>query len=186
MALNDKERFLTGEIFGLTIAGAFGHGKVYRTTLPTAARKSQFRRAISERLDRLMEQYAGGVSEKEHVHNIDALAKGLSRGFPDVLERGRLRIGTAQKLVNLYLKYCWVLGWIREPPHCPFDRTIIANIKATTKANWTEIEFVERYLELVQAAHAAAEGAGLSLAAWELEMFSRKADLRKRIRGLRQ
>jgi hypothetical protein len=178
MINTDKERFLRQEILAMTIGGAFGHGKVYRKTkpLPTAAETKRLRLAIGKELENLEKRYIKEVSEEQHVSNIKELANNLSRRFPDLLQKGRLRIGTAQKLLNLYLKYCWVLDCIAEPPHCPFDGTIIARLKSNLdhKINWTEMDSIDEYRELVRIARTAAETSGLSLAIWELKTFRRK------------
>jgi hypothetical protein len=45
--------------------------------------------------------------------------------YQGVPSKNLFRVGTAQKALNLYLKYLWCLGEIKTPPHCPFDRGII-------------------------------------------------------------
>lgn len=52
-------------------------------------------------------------------------AASLSSEYVSVLADGRMKIGHAQKALNLYLKYMWCAGWVREPPHCPFDRIVL-------------------------------------------------------------
>jgi hypothetical protein len=172
----DKEQFLQGEILGLTIGGAFSRGKVYRERkpVPTEAEKRKLRKAIAEHLNRLKEEYREKVADEKHVRNITQLAEELSGCFCKILRGDHLRIGTAQKLLNLYLKYYWVLGRICEPPHCPLDGTIIAKLKLNTKINWTELDCVDQYRALIKAAREAAKKSGLSIAVWELKKFKRK------------
>jgi hypothetical protein len=172
---SDAERFLKGEIVGLTIGGAFGRGNVWETEpVPTEPEKRKLRGAISEHLDRLKKDYREKVTDEEHVRNIELLVEDISALFSNLLRNGRLRIGTAQKLLNLYLKYCWVLGRVSEPPHCPLDGTIIAKLKLSEKINWTELDSVEQYRKLIKAAREAASRSGYTVAAWELKTFRRR------------
>jgi hypothetical protein len=87
-----------------------------------------------------------------------------------VLENRRFRIGSAQKALNLYLKYLWCLGKICSPPHCPFDRQIIASLPNYTGPSWTKLVREEDYRALVEAAKAKAQDS--SLAAWELRIYN--------------
>ena len=43
------------------------------------------------------------------MRNIVALSEGLSEDHADILAGKRFRVGTAQKALNLYLKYLWCL-----------------------------------------------------------------------------
>jgi thermostable 8-oxoguanine DNA glycosylase len=66
------------------------------------------------------------------------------------------------------------LGCISEPPHCPFDRKIIGKLKLDCKINFTKMDSADEYLKLVDAARNAAKSCGLSVAVWELKIWSRK------------
>jgi hypothetical protein len=87
-----------------------------------------------------------------------------------LLAGGKFRIGTAQKALNLYLKYLWCLGKIRMPPHCPFDAQIIKKIPKSPCQSWTKLKDEEEYLKLVAAANDTANP--LSLAVWELREYN--------------
>ena len=89
------------------------------------------------------------------------------------VQRGRvyrIRIGSAQKALNLFLKYLWCIGEAPEPPHCPFDFQIISKLPPAVRCNWTELDSIETYRALVAAAKTAA--AGQSLAEWELAEYN--------------
>ena len=93
---------------------------------------------------------------------------------------GKFRIGTAQKALNLYLKYGWALGIIPEPPHCPIDSNVLAKIEKCPRSagcqicpnkTWTTICTTHEYLHFAQKAREAANAHGQSLARWELEVW---------------
>jgi hypothetical protein len=50
-----------------------------------------------------------------------------------------MRIGLAQKALNLYLKYLWCLGEIHEPPHCPLDSIVLGQVPGCKDVRWTLI-----------------------------------------------
>ncbi len=166
--------FIGGEILTLTINGALGRSNTYSSSDQVLG--GNLKVAIRKRLRELRGRYAEGpVSELEHTQNIQSLADDLTRDFAEILVRKRFRIGISQKLLNLYLKYCWALGWIAgEPPHCPFDRRIIEKLKL--KANWTEIDSVEEYRALVEAARQAGNNSSQTIASWELEQWGANGD----------
>jgi hypothetical protein len=168
---NEKRRYLDNEVLTLTIQGAHGtRGKRVYTDNRYSEPLKQF---VRSRLPELGPKYReGGVSDPEHVQNIEGLANDLTARFQAILHRQRFRIGISQKLLNLYLKYQWVLGWIPEPPHCPFDFDVISKLKLPQRINWTELDSREDYLILVSAARKIALQAGLSIASWELREWS--------------
>jgi len=112
------------------------------------------------------------------------MVKAVIGQMPDqesgILAGGRLRIGIAQKVVNLYLKYLWTMGWIEEPPHCPFDGIIIEKLKAELSFSgcfedyaWTKLDCMKKYGTLVAVANDKAKNAGQSLAEWECAVFNK-------------
>ena len=163
-----KRSFLKNEFLTLTISGALAaHSDVY-SIASNDSRREGLRKRIRERLPQLEENYvAGQISEEDHVRKIQCLAGELTTDFKEILYAGRFRLGTAQKLLNLYLKYCWSVGWNPEPPHCPFDGRIIKKLSLPEPINWTELELVEDYWTLVEAARKKA--APCSIAVWELK-----------------
>lgn len=168
-----KRRYIDNEILTLTIQGAHatrGGLSPYRERGLDSTLLKLFVRA---RLPELSLGYlAGGVSDLDHVRNIETLANDLTDRFQSILYRERFRIGISQKLLNLYLKYQWVLGWIPEPPHCPFDANVIGKLQLANRINWTELDSSEDYLVLVTAARDLARQVGLSIASWELREWS--------------
>jgi len=169
--------FLEGEVMLLTLNGALStrdrNFKVYCDGLDTNHKK-KIRERICEKLKSLHDIYEAPCSEKAHVDNIWKLADDLTHAFGEELHDSRFRIGVSQKLLNLYLKYRWVLGWISEPCHCPFDSVIIEKLHLAKRVNWTALDSVDDYWALVDAARKASADARLSIAEWELANFERR------------
>ena len=99
---------------------------------------------------------------------------------------GRFRIGIAQKLINLYWKYSWILKPnISTPIHCPFDSIVINDIiafKEREKVNWTEFdEEDDVYLELVERAKQFSGDKYSSIA--EMELVEYQLFLQKSLGG---
>ena len=176
----DLDKFLDQETLALTINGALGRNRTYRNGV-VPDRKRAFRESLRECLNSRLEEYrAERVSDDRHVANIEALSSELSERYQEILVDGSLRIGTAQKALNLYLKYGWARGIIPEPPHCPIDAIVLANIEKCPgnaecqicpNTTWTTICTTQEYLHFVEKAREAANARGQSLARWELRVW---------------
>jgi len=128
----------------------------------------------------LGEYAAKRVDEDRHLANIQRLSSTLSQYHADILLDGTFRIGTAQKALNLYLKYGWARGIVPEPPHCPIDSIVLAKIKKCASSAgcriceeiaWTKIHYVHEYMHYVEKAKVRATEQGLSIARWELSLW---------------
>ncbi len=88
-----------------------------------------------------------------------------------------LKKGTTS--LNLYLKYCWARGIIKEPPHCPIDSIVIEQIKCPSdkkckickNTSWTKIDDKEEYQHFIDNARTKANVQGQTLACWELKIW---------------
>jgi hypothetical protein len=103
----------------------------------------------------------------QHIRNIEEFAKSLSEHFPDVLSGKKMKIGVAQKAVNLYLKFLWCYGWIPEPPHCPIDRTVLE--KVGDYDAWTKIDTIQEYMEKID--KIGNQKGDKSFSEWEYELW---------------
>jgi hypothetical protein len=170
--MSERDRFLRDEFFSLTLMATVQRADVYSPLAPEAVRKA-FRAKLRRLLEKKALVYRSPVYEAAHVENIRWLAEALSKDHASALKDGRLRIGTAQKALNLYLKYLWCLGKIEEPPHCPFDYQMISALKGCSEFRWTTLDSIKDYEKLVAAAKEAAKIAGnLSLGEWELKTYN--------------
>jgi hypothetical protein len=166
---SEQFHYLKSELFSLTLMGTVQRGKLYQKD-STESQRMAFRGALRFELERLAEQYRGVVSERRHFANIERLAKMLSDKHPKALSGKRLRIGSAQKALNLYLKYMWCMGHIPIPPHCPFDARVLSQVSDCRDMRWTQLDSVSEYEHIVNCAKAAA--GGLPLAEWELRLYN--------------
>ena len=165
----EKRKFLRDEVLMLTLMAVTQRGQIYA---PKSTNKKKFRGALHEYLKRMAEVYKVPIAEEVHVRNVASLASQLTESCGELLYKKRFRIGSAQKALNLLLKYLWCLGEIPEPPHCPFDRRIIEHLPKGVQCNWTQCNDIEHYKGWVAAAREEAKKGSLSLAQWELCTFN--------------
>lgn len=183
LQLADTRRFLEDQFHGMVLQATVQRARIYAPDSSEASREA-FRRSLWEQLDLLTSGYRQPVGEAEHVENIRRLATRLTRSHGPALREGRVRIGPAQKALNLMLKYHWCAGWIPEPPHCPLDAIIIGMLPRNLQRNWTDLDSVSDYRELMRAARARAEAERCSLAQWELAAYQSSSPASQRGRLL--
>jgi len=107
------------------------------------------------------------VSDDHHCEAVRRISDTLSSRFGNILKDGRLRYGTAQKALNLYLKFLWRLGTVTTPPHCPVDGTVLK--AASINGSWTRSDSEKEYAGWINSLKAKA--AGRSLAEWEYSIW---------------
>ncbi len=165
----DQRVFLEDEFFAMTLMATVQRAYIYRAGSSEIERVA-VRDWLRAELVRLADQYSKVVSEANHAQNISMLSDRLSATYPETLKDGRFRIGSAQKCLNLYLKYAWCLGWIPMPPHCPFDAVILARLPKFKKIKWTKLDSLSLYENIVAEAKVVANG--IPLAQWELQSYN--------------
>lgn len=154
----------------LTVNGTLQRNPTYRSEIKeNDKRRHDFRESLRRQLCSKVEEYqTQRIGEERHLANIEMLSSELSERHGDILRDGTFRIGSAQKALNLYLKYCWARGIIEEPPHCPIDRIVLDEIK-WRGTPWTRICTIKEYEDIIEKAKEKANGK--SLACWELEVW---------------
>lgn len=176
-----KQQFIDEVFLSNAISSGFGRGKANYSGNPTEEERAMLGREIRNKLRELGAKYPtdGNVTlaDDQHTDNIVALADAVSSRCGSFLEGGRLRVGRAQKLLNLYLKLLWCNKLIAAPPHCPFDGIILGKLwrklkPETQKIPWTGADDRTIYEEWVAAGKKVAEDVSLSLAGWELKVWS--------------
>ncbi len=166
----ERQNFLDAELFQLTLSAVTQRGGVYRPNLSEAQRRP-VHRALQDLLRDLSRQYANvSVSEDQHNANIQKIAETLTRLHASLLRGDTFRIGSAQKALNLHLKYLWCLQAIPRPPHCPFDAYVLRAIPEWRGRSWTTIDSIDQYIELVASARIVA--GEQPLAEWELSIYN--------------
>lgn len=170
---SEKQRFVDGQLFQMTLGAATQRGGVYAAG-KTESQRATVHTALREALESPATGYRSPVSDDAHCANIEALAERISARCGPLLRGQRLRIGTAQNALNLYLKYLWCVGRCVEPPHCPFDALVLKEVTGLESERWTKLDSMEQYREWVAAARkqAAAHDHEL-LAIWELHTYNR-------------
>jgi len=108
-----------------TLKSALGRNKVYKRE-EVGNERGEFRAEWARLLRHESKHYLAPVPDAQHCEAIRRISDGLSNRFREILIGGRLRYGTSQKGLNLYLKYLWRLGLIGVPPHCPVDSIVLA------------------------------------------------------------
>jgi len=171
---NDKKRFLCYELGLLSLKAALStrdsNAPVYAKEVKTHQRTKEkiVFRSILEELENLYAK--DDLKEADHLKFIQQTADNVTKKLGNKLYQGKFRIGVAQKLINLHLKYLWAMGYIKEPFHCPIDGII--RDKANINYDWTTNDSIEDYKKAI---HALREKAGdKSLSVWELEEFRRR------------
>jgi hypothetical protein len=164
---DEKLHFLKCEFAMSSILAAFQRNKIYEKTA-TDDERTSFRTALRLYLQELEAAYSLKMVDAAHEQNIEYLSRRLSDH--SAVAGGRFRIGAAQKVLNVYLKYLWCLGKIPEPPHCPFDGLVINALGL--RLSWTALDDIYAYRELVRVARARAAREGQSIPVWELLRFN--------------
>ena len=163
------EVFLRREFFSMSLQAATQHVKVYAAGTNEGDRQ-EIRDHLRDLLEVISAKYEVAVSESDHVKNIQGIVNTLSRRHSGLLNTRRFPFSSAQKALNLYLKYLWCLQLIEMPPHCPVDAIVLKAAKAKSVKAWTRIESKEEYLSAISELKAAAGEKGL--AEWELHAYN--------------
>ncbi|MFQ5346053.1 MAG: hypothetical protein ACE5DZ_08870 [Mariprofundus sp.] len=169
--MNKKQQFIKSQIWSLSVAAAFQRGNVYKKdSAPTDKKKSKFKSELKKIIDSQIERL-DAVGSDEYIERLEKLQKQINamikeKGFSSGVQH--FRFGTLQKLVNLYLKYQWCLGWQPEPHHCPFDGVVLEKLNVSGK--WTKSDSAVEYRDWVdEAQEKSKEG---SIAQWELKVWN--------------
>ncbi len=170
-----KEQIIGDIAIQLTFDGGLRRSRVYIEKQSTPNKRKEFRHYLRKELRNLMEGILDreNYSDNDHYRTIVAFSVAVSRHskYRHFLAGNALRIGTAQKLINLYWKMNWVLKpKFPQPIHCPFDSIIIKKLdRSVHHIHWTQFEDINDYKKLVEAARKKA--GALSIAEWELETY---------------
>lgn len=124
-----KDIFLKNEFWMLSVQGAFQRARIYlkneKSSVQDEYLRDGFRNGFREYIDqKLINDYEVDLSEKKHLSNILAFKHHAESIGYGILYDNNFKYGVAQKLLNLYLKYLWVGGYIKEPIHFPVDARI--------------------------------------------------------------
>lgn len=170
-----KQQFIQDEVWTLVIGGAFQRANIYKDAVSETDKK-HFKNKLKGYVDNLAEAYKNNsITETIHIENIEAFSD-FTTSFKSILRLGKLNFGVSQKLVNLYLKYQWCLGNIKEPPHFPVDRIIQQKLKCNPIISWTKIEQQKEYILIINKAKQKLGKDHKTLAQLELALFNRRSN----------
>lgn len=168
-----KKEFILKIALSNAHSAAFQRGTVYKENT-TDKEKIMFKRFFRSRLRILEDVYKQPINEKEHINIITAFANEITTNYAHVLNNGKLRFGTAQKAVNLYLKFLWTLGYMdTQPVHCPLDRIVLKKIGSSVK--WTELDCPNEYKKLIENVQVIADINNQTIAEWEIDLWNKQA-----------
>jgi hypothetical protein len=167
------DKFIKKIILGRTIQAAFQRGNVYANSNSLSKEdKDELKKSIKDELEEISNNYTNNISEGQHIKNIENLSQTISKNHSNKLKDGRLRIGTAQKLLNVYIKFLWCLNEAKEPKHCPIDGIVLKEIKDNRK--WTDLKSIKEYKEIISKIRKHIKN-NETIASWEWEFWNKKA-----------
>ena len=175
--MNLHKNFIRDEVFTLSWSGAVGRSKTYKSKTSESIRfdiKNFVKYFINKEF---LKDYRSKVDDNLHINNIELLSKEVGKKFFANLHNDRFRIGSSQKVLNLYLKYLWCLNDIVEPPHCPIDAIILNSLKKKCNLNkkkvfnisWTKLDSIDEYKNIISEAR---NIVGNNLSLWELNEWN--------------
>ncbi len=177
MIEQSKKRFLdftrvttSDDAMRNSLTAALQRNLTYQNSANWISRK-QFQGEFKRKIYFSAEQYRLGITEERHLETITAISDDLSHHFVCSLVDGRLRIGTVQKALNLYIKFMWCLeqNW-NTPPHCPIDRIVLQSVNINEA--WTKLDSIKLYSEWISVIRKEAEATkATSIAEWELNLW---------------
>ena len=152
------------------LQAAMRHSGTYRRDA-LESQKEIFRRNFKKELSTKGDLYQEQITDAQHIRVLEEVSNKLSIEHGAILHGSRLRLGIAQKALNLYLKFLWCLDSSRAtPPHCPIDRMILQS--AGVYENWTELDSIEKYSDWIEQLRSTAAQAHYScLSEWELRIW---------------
>jgi hypothetical protein len=171
-------KFLEEVFLSNSISAALGHSSTYKKQNLTEQERRKRSEILGEALKHdlcevVAKHYSSRpVNPKHHAQHIGAIARHLSRKHTALLDNGRFRFGTAQKALNLYLKFLWCADRIPMPPDCPVDAKVLGKLPLSSPLKaikWTQIKDKATYCNLVSMARIVAGNE--PLAEWELRVW---------------
>lgn len=171
-----QKNFVINELMVLAWAASVQRADVYKAAPnPADSQVLKFRKGVFNFIQDLIPQYVNGCDEQTHIENLQALVDHATAMGSPILAGKVYRIGVAQKLLNLVLKYIWCSGFIAKPPHCPVDRIVLKMGEASTDICWTQMRSMDEYLLAIRELRRRADAELQLLADWELTHYRRRA-----------
>lgn len=169
----DKNEFLINEFITMTLMGGLSTRNKKYPIYKNGADQESFKKNLRNKLINISKNYKDqDIKEEKLINLIKKLAQETTKKYQNILHENHFRIGISQKIVNLFLKYLWSFGWIKKPPHCPFDSIIRNRLNDSSLIDWTKFDHIDDYKKYIKAAHKIASNQSKSIAQWELEIWN--------------
>jgi hypothetical protein len=175
---NKKKEFIDNQIESLVFQASLSRGISVYSPEAVDVRKEEFRKFLSKHIRVFSKRY----SDSNFVGVIEEFRDLINcSGFTDILSGESITFGRVQKLLNIYLKYQWVLGNLeKEPQHCPIDSIILREIDWNGKPAWTSPKFgPSEYADAIRQIDEIKQD-NESIAVWELFKWSPSESVNKR------
>ncbi|MBQ5979184.1 MAG: hypothetical protein IJL58_04070 [Bacteroidales bacterium] len=138
----------------------------------TSQQKMEIKQYWREGLEELALKYGTTQTVSCYFKDLDVLRNRMNTKYGHLFCESGFRISHAQKSFSVYLKYRWCKDLIPAPPVCPIDSTVLnAMGRPWSNKHWTTMENGE-YYDLSNDLIKLVEPSGLSIAQWELIMFT--------------
>ena len=172
-----KKEFIFDEFFTLSWSAGVSRSTIYKKNIRENQRLELKKFVKNIIINDYLFHYKNIVNDVKHVANIENISYNASKEFSNILHFNRFRIGTSQKILNLYLKYLWCFGEITKPPHCPIDGLVLEKLKQISPKNykkifsisWTKLDNINQYNKIIDDARYIV---GEDLSEWELNFWS--------------
>ncbi|HOD47579.1 MAG TPA: hypothetical protein PKK58_09405 [Opitutaceae bacterium] len=157
-----------------SVNAALQRAGVYANGVDSRLKREFKERAKAWLVDFAAEYDRTTISEDAWCEAIGCLSQALATDFGPYLRDGRVKVGVSQKMISLYLKYCWLLGEAKmKPLFAVVDRGVMQTAGVENPPNWTQLDDREEYLRIVRALDAFAKSEGhIDGASWEAEEWS--------------
>jgi hypothetical protein len=166
-------RFIHRMILRNSVNAALQRAGVYANDVD-ANLKTRFKNEAKKWLAQFGESYRiNEFTSGKWCDSLDELSRHLEHEFGPYLREGSLKLGIAQKMVSLYLKYRWLLGAAEKKPlFAVLDRGIIRSAEIPNPPNWTQINDRKEYLRAVNAVEDFTKNSGYDDGpSWEAETW---------------
>lgn len=171
--MKKQNSFIEEELWALAWNASVRRADLYKKSCSEDDRQ-EFRYNIIDHIQcKIIPKYKDRtVTEREHYSNLQNIINFANTKGKDVLGGKGYKAGSAQKLLNLGLKYYWCNYKYIRPPHCPIDSIVLGKL-GLKEIKWTKIITIDEYMKVIKKVK---EKIGHEdLAEWELENYG-KAD----------
>ena len=167
-----KKAFIKNNPFAdYGINASVQHNKLYAQAT-TKAQKARIREYWRQQLDDIGAKYVHEQTRDCFLQDVCELNRRMNNTYGHLFCATGFKVSHAQKSLAIYLKFKWCRGIFPAPPLCPIDRNVLKALGEPWKLHpWTTMTWEDYLADLDEIARRS-ERDGLSVAQWELLLFS--------------